>query len=106
MQADALQPLNSGPIGSEEDEDDGRPLRMGTSVDPEGKDHAETVAVWPEETLLQVGAYLRLGVSRFPYSWRPRLRFVTTSRCLSYPWQCPIQTCHSRLYFRSLSASG
>ncbi|KAF9779482.1 hypothetical protein BJ322DRAFT_1101710 [Thelephora terrestris] len=54
MQADALQPLNAGPVGGEDDE---RPLRMGTGVDPEGKDHAETVAA--PQRLEQVLEYLR-----------------------------------------------
>lgn len=67
IQADALQPLNTDSAGNEDDED-GRPLRMGTGVDPERKDDAESVAVWPEETLHQVGDYLRLGVSCFLHS--------------------------------------
>lgn len=59
MQADALRPLNASPVG---DEDEERPLPMRTGVDPGQEDHVET-AVWPEETLLQVGDYLRLSVS-------------------------------------------
>lgn len=62
MQAEALRPLNTSSVGNEEDDE--RPLRMGTDVDPGGKDHDESVAVWPEEILLQVGDYLRLSVSR------------------------------------------
>jgi len=70
MQADALQPLNTGSVGSDEGEDGDHPLRMGTGVHADRGDPAESVAVWPEETLLQVGDYLRLGVSRFPLSPR------------------------------------
>jgi hypothetical protein len=65
MQADALRPLNPGSVGSDEDEDGERPLRMGTAVDPDRIDPVEAITVWPEETLLQVGDYLRLSVSRF-----------------------------------------
>ena len=65
MQADALRPLNSGSVGSDEDEEGGRPLRMETGMDSDRKDPAENIAVWPDETLLQVGDYLRLSVSRF-----------------------------------------
>lgn len=65
MQADALRPLNPGSVGSDEDEDGERPLRMGTAVDPDRIDPVEAITVWPEETLLQVGDYLRLNVSRF-----------------------------------------
>jgi hypothetical protein len=63
MEADALQPLKSSSGGGEVDEDDERPLRVGTGVSSDRDDHVETVAVWPEETLLQVGDYLRLSVS-------------------------------------------
>jgi len=66
MQADALRPLVSGSVGSDDEgDDDKRPLRMGTGADPNRKEPAATVAVWPEETLLQVGGYLQLSVSRF-----------------------------------------
>jgi len=61
MEADALRPLDSGSVGSDGDDDDERPLRMRTAVDPDGKDLASTVVVWPEETLLQVGGYLQLS---------------------------------------------
>ena len=69
MQADALLPLNSGSVGSGEDEDGECPLRMGTGVDSSQEDLAEAIAVWPEETLLQISDYLWLSVSlslRFP----------------------------------------
>ena len=65
MQADALRTLHSVSIGSDEDDDDEGPLRMGTGADSDQKDPSETFAVWPEETLLQVGNYLRLSVSCF-----------------------------------------
>lgn len=66
IQADALRPLSTGSVGCDEGEDDDRPLRMGTGVHADRGDPAESVAVWPEESLLQVGDYLQLGVSRFP----------------------------------------
>lgn len=65
MQADALRPLNSDSAGSDDGEDGERPLRTGTGVDSDQRDVAETVPVWPEETLIEVGNYLRLSVSRF-----------------------------------------
>ncbi|KAF9649634.1 hypothetical protein BDM02DRAFT_3094437 [Thelephora ganbajun] len=64
MQTDALRPLDPGPIGNDEDGDDERPLRMRTGVDSDRKEPAETTAVWPEETLLQVSDYLRLSASQ------------------------------------------
>ena len=64
MQADALRPLNTGSVGSGEGENDERPLRMGTGVDSDREDPVETIPVWPEETLRQVGDYLWLSVSR------------------------------------------
>ena len=67
MQADALRPVNSGLVGNDEGEGDDGPLRMGTGADPDRTDLGETVAVWPEETLLQVADYLRLNVSRFHF---------------------------------------
>jgi len=60
IQADALQPLNTGSVENEDDEGE-RPLRMGTGADTERNDDAESVVVWPEETLHQVSDYLRLG---------------------------------------------
>lgn len=71
MQADALRPLSTSSVGGEEGDDE-RPLRMGTCVDSDGQDHDEAIAVWPEETLLQVGGYLRLSVSRI-------LRFTSSA---------------------------
>ena len=65
MQADALRPLRSVSAGSEEDDNEERPLRAGAGVDSDQKDPGETAAVWPEETLFQVGDYLRLSVSCF-----------------------------------------
>lgn len=65
MQADALAPLQSVSVGSDEDDDEERPLQARTGVDSDQKDPDETVAVWPEETLFQVGDYLRLSVSCF-----------------------------------------
>ena len=65
MQADALRPLNSDSVGSDEDEGGERPLRMGTGVGSDRDDPAEPVAVWPEEMLVQAGNYLRLSVSCF-----------------------------------------
>jgi len=65
MQVDALRPLDSTSSGSDEDQDEKRLLCMGTGVDFDRKDSTENIAVWPEETLLQVGEYLRLSVSRF-----------------------------------------
>jgi len=65
MQADALKPLYSVPAGNGEDDDDDRPLRMGTGIDSDQKDPGEIVAVWPEETLVRVSNYLQLSVSRF-----------------------------------------
>jgi hypothetical protein len=62
MQVDGLRPLDARSVGS--DEGGERPLRMGTGGGSDGKDQDETVAVWPEETLLEAGDYLRLGVSR------------------------------------------
>jgi hypothetical protein len=67
MQVDALRPLNTSSVGGEDEDDEG-PLRMGTGVDSDGKDDTEAIAVWPDETLLQVGAYLRLSVSVFFHS--------------------------------------
>ena len=64
MQADSLRPLHPVSAGSDEDDGDGRPL-LGIDVDSDQKDPGETVAVWPEETLLQVGDYLQLSVSCF-----------------------------------------
>lgn len=61
MQVDELRPLDVSFEGS--DEGDERPLGMGTGGDSAGKDRDEVVAVWPEETLLQSGDYLRLSVS-------------------------------------------
>ena len=94
IQADALRPLN---ISSVENEEEGgeRPLRMGTGADSDRNGSDDTVAVplWPEETLLQVGDYLRLSVSlslsglppivRAHASWR-RLFSLAVSTQLSF----------------------
>ena len=81
MQADALRPLSSDSVGSGEDEDGECPLRVGTGVDSSQEDHAEAIAVWSEEMLLQIGGYLRLSVScslRFPLSHQPPIWSQTT----------------------------
>ena len=79
MQADGLRPLDAGSIGNEEDDE--RRLRMGAEAVPDGKDHDEAVAVWPEETLIQAGDYLRLSVSRI---LSPQLSVLLDDR-LWYP---------------------
>jgi hypothetical protein len=103
MQADGLRPLDAGAVVDEED-DEG-PLRMGTSTDSDGKDHDEAVAVWPEETLVQAGDYLRLSVSctlRFTSSASDldtngprRQRLITTSTLLDDCWRYPGLPCSS-----------
>lgn len=80
MQADALRPLHSVSAGGDEDEDDERLLSVGTGVDSDRKDPAKIVTVWPEETLLQVGDYLRLSVSDSPAN-RSRPCLVSPSYC-------------------------
>lgn len=65
MQADGLRPLDPSSDGSGEgDEDSDR------------KEHGEAVAVWPEETLLQVGDYLRLSVSRILHFTSPAISLL------------------------------
>ena len=87
MQADALRPLDAGSVGDEGDEEDERRIRMGSGVDLGREDHDGTVAVWPEETLLQVGDYLRLNVSG---TLRSPLQILP---CLVTPFPCPSDCC-------------
>ena len=79
MQADALRPLNLGSVGHEGEDGEG-PLRMGTGVGSDREDPAETIPVWPEEILRQVGDYLWLGVSRSLRSPSPTIDLVSIRR--------------------------
>jgi hypothetical protein len=72
----------SGGDDDDNDDDDGRPLQMETGVDTDQKDPCETVAVWPEEALLQVGNYLRLSVSCFYVFPSPVIDLAASRVCL------------------------
>ena len=84
MQANALRPLNTVAVGSDEGEEGERPLRMGTGVDSGREDPAEAIPVWPEETLLQVRDYLWLSVSRSLRFPSPTINLVSDRRTRAF----------------------
>ena len=89
MQADELRPLDASSEGS--DEGDKRPLPMGVGGDSDGKEQDEVMTLWPEETLLQAGDYLRLNVSHSAFHffshWSGHRRSAGT---LSYMVVCSV----------------